>query len=285
MRKWLYIGLLVVCCFAGAYSGNVVTQVPKLIGYDSAADSAIVANDTLKGYWITVNKFPIFIATQKILTDTLKVYNADSNLVLGSGNYISFGSGAVSILDGLTDDSLVQEWNPEYPNMVLLTRFVSGNDIDTAYVDSIKIYGGADSLYGNYLIFHDSTLNAGKHRRHIQLEIPVPDRVDSLRRITLECLSNTYSAGATEFFTVAALFSRPCTKSNIDSAIGGSVLDRDSSAATSLTTMHIAPASGNWAVSPFDSRYLVISGRRDVGTAFLYSKIYKIRAVWSRTRL
>lgn len=216
------------------------------------------------------------------------------SISIGSGSAGLTISNALTLGSDITDDSLVTEWNPEFPNMVL---YRGGSTLDAAYMDStlFKIYGGADSTDGNFIIFHDSILTTGNQRRHIAIEIPVPDRVDSLRRVTIQCMSKQYTATSDEFFIVAKLLKTPVTWSSLDSlyvdstALSGNahrLLDVDSSASASLTTLHLnPPATANWAVTPFTSRYLVITGRRDAGSVFQWGKVYKIQMVWSRTRI
>lgn len=218
-----------------------------------------------------------------IFSNNYQVRDPDSSLKIGGGAGLTIGS-ALTLGTDITDDSLVVEWNPEYPNMVL---YRGGSTADAAYMDSalFKIYGGADSLNGNFLIFHDSILTTGNQRRHIALEIPIPDRVDSLRRVTVECISKQYTSTSDEFFLRAKLFSSPVSWVKVDSAIGGSGLDVDSSAAATLATLHLNPASGNWAATPFGSFYLLLTARRDAGSVFQWAKVHKIRMVYSRTRL
>jgi hypothetical protein len=169
---------------------------------------------------------------------------------------------------------------PEFVGGVLVPGW---STVDIAYRDSIKIYGTSDSVgMHNALVFHDSTLTSGNHRRHFQIEIPVPDRVDSLRHVIVWCRSYAYTSTSNEFFLRAKLQTRPALWSNIDSLSGGTILDVDSSAAASLTAITLAD---NWAVTPFTSRWLVLTARRDVGNTFQYAMVEKIRVVWSRTRL
>lgn len=215
-----------------------------------------------------------------IQSNNFAATDAESTLKIGSAAGLTIGS-SITLGTDITDDSLVQEFWPEYAGMTLFRGF---STTDIAYNDSIVIRGDADSANGNFLLFNDSTLTAGNHRRHVTIAIPVPDRVDSLRRVTVQVMSKDSSA-TIEYWMRGALFSRPPAYSLVDSAVGGSVLDRDSACATVVRTLHLNPSSGNWAVTPFTTRYLLLSGRRDAGNAWNWGKAYKITAVWSRTRL
>lgn len=280
MRKWLYIGLLVVCCFAGAYSGNVVTQVPKLVGYDSVGDSAIVANDTLKGYWISVGKFPIFIATQKILTDTLTVYNANSNLVLGSGNYLQFGSGVITLLAGITDTVEREYKIPEPAGGVLSKGYTA---TDSAAYDSTKFFirGGHDAS-GNYLVAIDSTVWSTDHNRYFVVGFVKPDRCDSLLaiKITASSAENSVDSG----MVWAGL-----KKGSVDSSGVGwqneDLIDRDSTSTSALDTLVL---DNTESYVDGDVAYVVIkfmtkAGNGRSGMAAYYLR--KMWAEWKRTQL
>lgn len=263
-------------------------------GSVSTADlrDTLITTAKLKNYSITAAKvdssITLIIANLRtrarnqglIQSNNFAATDADSTLKIGSSAGLSIGS-SITLGTDITDDSLVQEFWPEYAGMTLFRGF---STTDIAYNDSIVIRGDADSANGNFLMFNDSTLTAGNHRRHVTIAIPVPDRVDSLRRVTVQVMSKDSSA-TIEYWMRAALFTRPPAYSLVDSAVGGSVLDRDSACATVVRTLHLAPASGRWAVTPFTTRYLLLSARRDAGNDWNWGKAYKITAVWDRTKL
>lgn len=217
----------------------------------------------------------------QIYCNQIETESAGVSISIGSGSAGLTISSELLFGSDITDDSLVDLYIPEDLAMVV-TRGWSTADI--AYNDSIVIRGNPvpDSTEGNAIRFNDSTLTSGNHRRHLHLEVDVPPDCDSLRRVIIRCKSRTYSAGATEFFTVARLSRRPFTWSLVDSAIGGSMLDKDSSAAASATDITLG---SNWTVTRHTSLYLLLSGRRAAGTAYNYADIYEVRFIWHRTGL
>lgn len=278
-------------------SSKVITRIKELVRdslFNNSNNFFKTAGNGLTSSTSTVNVVAgangLTVNADSIYIDTTKTLRAeefrgnwlipwpDSVLGLGSGAGLTIGS-SITLGTDIEDDSLVQEIWPEYPGMVLFTGFSA---TDLAYKDSIDIWGDADSIGGNYLIFSDSTETAGNHRRHVSIALPVPDRCDSLRNVRIQCRSLAYSAGTSEFWLKGKLTSRPMAYSLIDSAIGGSVLDQDSSAATALSTITLG---ADWVVTPFTTRWLTLTARRDAGTAVQYARVYKITAVWHRTRL
>lgn len=276
-------------------AADAVDSTKIVAGSVSTADlrDTLITTAKLKNFSVTaakVDSTATFIignlrtqATNQglIQSNNIAVTDPDSILKINGGAGLTIQS-SITLGSDITDDSLVQELWPEYAGMTLFRGF---STTDIAYNDSIIIRGDADSANGNFLMFSDSTLTSGNHRRHVTIAIPVPDRVDSLRRVTIQVMSKDSTTGSVEFFMRGALFTRSPAYSLVDSAVGGSVLDRDSSCAAVLRTLHLNPASGNWTVTPFTTLYLLLSGRRDAGDAWNWGKAYKITAVWSRTRL
>lgn len=213
-----------------------------------------------------------------IKSNNFQVTDAESTLKIGGAQGLIIGANITFGTD-IEDDSLVEIFIPEEWPAVLVRGFSTA---DIAYNDSITIRGVTDSTQGNAIRFNDSTLTSGNHRRHMQLEVDVPPDCDSLRRVIIKCKSGSYTATTTEFFTVARLARRSFAWSLIDSAIGGSLLDKDSSAAASATDITLA---SNWAVTQHNSLYLLLSGRRDAGTVYNYADVYEVRFIWHRTGL
>lgn len=231
---------------------------------------------------IVAGNFRTRAASQGLIqSNNFKATDPDSSLKIGSGPAgLTIGS-AITLGTDITDDTTVVEYYPE-PNWAVL-----GDGIMPTYKDSMRIYGDVDSVgnIGNVLVFSDTLLNAGQHRRGFQITIAHPLRVDSLRYVYIEGIVKD-SSGTNEMYLRGQLRTTTHTRSSVDSLTAGNVKDYDSLGGdygdnAVLRKVYLTggavTAGGKW--------YLLLSARHDAGTAYNWAKVGRICAVYSRTKL
>lgn len=241
----------------GVATAEILDRTVAAIDIDT---SATIKADEFNGNWLTA--WP------------------DSTLSLGSGAGLTIGS-SITLGTDITDDTLVVDYYPEYTDAVLADAIMS------TWKDSIKIYGDIESNggMGNVMLFNDSVLTSGLHRRGVQIAIKHPLRVDSLRYIIVQGLVKDSSATNTMFLK-GILRTSTFTSLNVDSNAAGNVKDYDSLGGdfTDNASIRQFVLSGG-AITEGSPWYLLLIARHGSGTAWNWAKAGRIRAVYSRTRL
>lgn len=212
-----------------------------------------------------------------IQSNNFKATDPDSTLKIGGGAGLTIGSNLRYGSD-ITDDTIWVDYYPEPQSMTL------GDRIMPTYKDSMKIYGDVDSCgnLGNVLVFSDSLLNSGNHRRSLHYTITHPHNVDSLRYILVYGLVKD-SSGTNEMYLRGALRTTPWTRSCADSLTAGNIKDYDSLGGDfgdNQVVRKFALTGG--AVTAGGAWYLLITGRHDAGTAYNWAEVGLIRCVYSK---
>lgn len=212
-----------------------------------------------------------------IQSNNFKATDPDSSLKIGGGAGLTIGSNLRYGSD-ITDDTIWVDYYPEPQSMTL------GDRIMPTYKDSMKIYGDVDSCgnLGNVLVFSDSLLNSGNHRRSLHYTITHPHNVDSLRYILVYGLVKD-SSGTNEMYLRGALRTTPWTRSCADSLTAGNIKDYDSLGGDfgdNQVKRSFALTGG--AVTAGGAWYLLVTGRHDAGTAYNWAEVGLIRCVYSK---
>lgn len=259
-------------------SGDIATGAIDSIRLGTACVKAAEIDSTVS---YVIGNLRTRAANQGLIqSNNFRSTDSDSSLKIGGGGGLTIGS-SVALGTDITDDTLVVDYYPEFSGMVLADGIMS------TYKDSMKIYGDIDNVgnIGNVLVFSDSLLNAGQHRRAISLSINHPNRTDSLRYIIIQGLAKD-SSGTNEMYLKAMLRTTLFNSTNVDSNAAGNIKDYDSlggdfSDNAVIRTMVLTGG----AVTQGTPWHLLIIGRHDSGTAFNWVKVGRVRCVYSRTAL
>ena len=168
-------------------------------------------------------------------------------------------------------DTVVTALAAEYAGMVL---FQSLDSDSLTAPDSVILRGHADAD-GNYIEALDSLGNKARHKRHIQIAIPVPLDVDSLRYIKL--YSQVFAGTGTESTYVVAQYAL----SSFDSSGTWKLAykDKDSSNAVTLTAITLETAS---AVTPGSGKVYLLVTYASADGHDTWARSYDLLAVWHR---
>lgn len=256
-------------------SGDIATGAIDSIRLGTACVKA--AEVDTAGSYVIGNLRTGARTTSVIKSNNFQAEDLDSNLKIGSGQGLIFGSQILYGTD-ITDDTMIVDYYPEAQYAALADRIMP------TYKDSMKIYGDVDSCgnIGNVLVFSDSLLNSGQHRRSYHQTISHPLHADTLRYIIVYGLVKD-SSGTNEMYLRGALRTTPWTRSCTDSLTAGNVKDYDSLGGDFgdnqvvrkfVLTGGAVTAGGAW--------YLLITGRHDSGTAYNWGEVGLIRCVYSK---
>ncbi len=130
------------------------------------------------------------------------------------------------------------------------------NTVHPEFLDSMVVHSYNDSSGGNFFYLADSTGTESDKERWFQVAFRTPARADSIRNFILQAYVTDDS-----IYVIAQLASRPFTESLVDSAVGGSMLARDSTNSTSLDSLIFSDI----AVEPYQKLWLLYGVRRQAG--------------------
>lgn len=253
---------------SGVATAEILDQTIATADLDSTDDFAMAhlrINDSLR------------------VLDVLRASHISSDSVgvpvtINGGEGLKIGTSVLYGTD-ITDDTMIVDYYPEPQYAVLADRIMP------TYKDSMKIYGDVDTCgnIGNVLVFSDSLLNSGQHRRSYHQTISHPLHTDSLRYILVYGLVKD-SSGTNEMYLRGALRTTPWARSNADSLAAGNVKDYDSLGgdfADNQVVRKFTLTGG--AVTPGSAWYLLLTGRHDAGTAYNFAEVGLIRCIYSKT--